>query len=486
MLADQLTEGRARGRGDRAAPDAVRALLGSRGASSRRGRRSIACRRSIRPVKPREGSASTSRSNDLIFLDLDERRSRSNAIIAKRATPGLDIIHTGEYHEAARRRARRRRAGRTRVRPSLEPPAPEPELLDTPAPSRRGPRHADHRAGGARWRHARGRVRARGSTRRACRSARLGSRPRRSTPTTRSSRARLPSRWIRHIDRRLRAELRRRADVARHSDVGRRAAGRRALARRCSTSDAAERARRDARPYAGRPAAHRPRTSSTAPPADRRRRGELPRRRRSMERRGRSIGGDLPLIMPDGRRRGRRRASRADDIPLMDLDAPRRPARRWRASPARADRSSPTIDVPRARATPRCRAGQRASVDPDASSSAVDESAVRRRRRAPARGAGGLAHDRGRASVELLRALVDAEPDDHVLRRQLGEACSSRAIASGGLRGARDGDDRLRARATTATPPRRSPTRSCGSTRSPSVTTRSASSTPSARTSADG
>src|SRR5688500_8018171 len=80
-------------------------------------------------AKPRSSGSASSRSNDLIFLDLDERRTRSNSIIAKRATQGLDIIHTGEYHE---------------IPPTPEPemlappeliPAPEPELLDTPAPT---------------------------------------------------------------------------------------------------------------------------------------------------------------------------------------------------------------------------------------------------------------------------------------------------------------------------------------------------------------
>ena len=67
-------------------------------------------------VQPRNTGAMSSRSNDLVFLDLEDRRSRSNSIIAKRATQGLDIIHTGEYQE-------------------IPAPAPEPELLDTPAPT---------------------------------------------------------------------------------------------------------------------------------------------------------------------------------------------------------------------------------------------------------------------------------------------------------------------------------------------------------------
>jgi len=80
-------------------------------------------------VKPRTGTRS-SRNNDLIFLDLEERRTRSNSLIAKRATQGLDIIHTGEYQEIP-----------STPEPELvelpadEPPAPEPELIDTPAPT---------------------------------------------------------------------------------------------------------------------------------------------------------------------------------------------------------------------------------------------------------------------------------------------------------------------------------------------------------------
>jgi tetratricopeptide (TPR) repeat protein len=76
-------------------------------------------------VKPRTSGAMSSRSNDLIFLDLEERRSRSNSIIAKRATQGLDLIHTGEHHELPP----------TEELQAVEPPSPEPELLDTPAPT---------------------------------------------------------------------------------------------------------------------------------------------------------------------------------------------------------------------------------------------------------------------------------------------------------------------------------------------------------------
>ena len=73
-------------------------------------------------VQPRVGTSS--RSNDLIFLDLEERRTRSNQLIAKRATQGLDLIHTGEVQAIPA----------TPLPERIEPPAPEPELLDAPVP----------------------------------------------------------------------------------------------------------------------------------------------------------------------------------------------------------------------------------------------------------------------------------------------------------------------------------------------------------------
>jgi tetratricopeptide (TPR) repeat protein len=70
----------------------------------------------MKAIDPNTTPRATGRGNDLIFLDLDERRSRNNSIIAKRATQGLDSIHTGEYQE-------------------VEPPPPEPAVADTPAPT---------------------------------------------------------------------------------------------------------------------------------------------------------------------------------------------------------------------------------------------------------------------------------------------------------------------------------------------------------------
>jgi tetratricopeptide (TPR) repeat protein len=86
-------------------------------------------------VQPR--AVTSSRSNDLIFLDLEERRTRSNSLIAKRATQGLDLIHTGEYQEIPESEpARAVEPPRPVEQPAaIEPPAPEPELLDAPVPS---------------------------------------------------------------------------------------------------------------------------------------------------------------------------------------------------------------------------------------------------------------------------------------------------------------------------------------------------------------
>jgi tetratricopeptide (TPR) repeat protein len=71
-------------------------------------------------VQPRtSGSISTRGGGDLIFLDLDDKATGRNAQILKRATSGLDIIHTGEYQEV----------------PPAAPPAPAPSVAATPAPT---------------------------------------------------------------------------------------------------------------------------------------------------------------------------------------------------------------------------------------------------------------------------------------------------------------------------------------------------------------
>jgi tetratricopeptide (TPR) repeat protein len=80
-------------------------------------------------AQPRMSSGGPRGANDLVFLDLEEeRRSRSNSIIAKRATQGLDIIHTGEYQEVPATKAEAPSA-------PVAPPEPEPALQDIPAPT---------------------------------------------------------------------------------------------------------------------------------------------------------------------------------------------------------------------------------------------------------------------------------------------------------------------------------------------------------------
>jgi tetratricopeptide (TPR) repeat protein len=79
-------------------------------------------------VMPRtSGSMSTRGGGDLVFLDLDDGRASRNQQMLKRATHGLDIIHTGEYQEVP--------AAPPAPTPAAAapPPEPEPELLDTPA-----------------------------------------------------------------------------------------------------------------------------------------------------------------------------------------------------------------------------------------------------------------------------------------------------------------------------------------------------------------
>jgi tetratricopeptide (TPR) repeat protein len=83
-------------------------------------------------AQPRESDGAPRGAHDLVFLDLEEeRRSRSNAVIAKRATQGLHLIHTGEVQEIPPPKAEPKPEP---IMP-VAPPAPEPALQDTPAPT---------------------------------------------------------------------------------------------------------------------------------------------------------------------------------------------------------------------------------------------------------------------------------------------------------------------------------------------------------------
>ncbi|MEO8561390.1 MAG: tetratricopeptide repeat protein [bacterium] len=76
-------------------------------------------------VQPRiSGSISTRGGGDLIFLDLNDKATGRNAQILKRATHGLELIHTGEYSEIPPPSAPSANVAAS--------PAPTPELLNTP------------------------------------------------------------------------------------------------------------------------------------------------------------------------------------------------------------------------------------------------------------------------------------------------------------------------------------------------------------------
>jgi tetratricopeptide (TPR) repeat protein len=83
-------------------------------------------------AQPRVSDGPPRGANDLVFLDLEEeRRSRNNAVIAKRATQGLDIIHTGEFKEIP---AEPEPVAASVAEP-IAPPEPEPALQNIPAPT---------------------------------------------------------------------------------------------------------------------------------------------------------------------------------------------------------------------------------------------------------------------------------------------------------------------------------------------------------------
>ncbi|HEX7981773.1 MAG TPA: tetratricopeptide repeat protein [Gemmatimonadaceae bacterium] len=87
-------------------------------------------------AQPRESDGAPRGANDLVFLDLEEeRRSRNNAVIAKRAMQGLDLIHTGEVQEIAPPKAEPKPEPKPAPVVPVAPPVPEPALQDIPAPT---------------------------------------------------------------------------------------------------------------------------------------------------------------------------------------------------------------------------------------------------------------------------------------------------------------------------------------------------------------
>ena len=134
LLADQLSK-QARG------PEAIEQLQLLYERYARQGRdlearATIDRMKAIDPsVQPRTSGNSAARGSDLVFLDLDDGRSTRNSQLAKRATHGLDIIHTGEYQEVASPTPATASQQPAAIPELLESPVIEPavpDLLDTP------------------------------------------------------------------------------------------------------------------------------------------------------------------------------------------------------------------------------------------------------------------------------------------------------------------------------------------------------------------
>jgi tetratricopeptide (TPR) repeat protein len=366
-------------------------------------------------VKPRASGAASSRSNDLIFLDLDERRSRSNSIIAKRATSGLDIIHTGEFQEVPP-------AAEPDVEPlDLAPPVAEPELLDAPVPSpelldtpimepalldgvtRAG--EYDHEDVGA----LPGPLDGLDTTVFNARDA--------ASPLDSPG-------MIRDLE---------------PTDIGSSFAPPAARGTPMSTpaqEDAApdeelldlampEASAPPARPSLGdlplidadadeeRPRARAPEIPSDADADDEP-----------------SIGGDLQFLTPDAPASETAEASAPDDIPLMDLSLPT-PGEAMASITGTPAAASPTIDFLELDDSAMPERGNEDVVDP-AIEQPVDESqflATPTPTAAPRPATIEAEH-----TVEMLRALVEEQPEDHFKRQQLGEAMLASGHRDDGLR----------------------------------------------------
>jgi tetratricopeptide (TPR) repeat protein len=366
-------------------------------------------------AKPQPSGTMSSRSNDLIFLDLDERRTRSNSTIAKRATQGLDIIHTGEYHEVAP------------PEPVTFAPAPEPELLDTPAPTpdvletpaldpalldgvtrageylsedpaaQPGPLDgldasmlgADPSAFDNKTRILDLEPTDLGSS--------FAPPPSRGTPLSSPAQPTPMSVPAQPTPNAVPAQPAARAEEELLDfDMPEPGASTLEEPRRPSLSDLPliADAREPAPPRASASASHR--AIEEEP----------------------SIGGDLPLIMPDAAEPEPARTPALDDIPLMDLKLPT-PGEAMASVTGSPPAAGPTIDFLELDDDAMPERGNANRVDP-AIEQPVDESqfvSIPTPAAAPR-----TATIQAERSVELLRALVNEEPSDHFKRRQLGEA----------------------------------------------------------------
>jgi tetratricopeptide (TPR) repeat protein len=380
-------------------------------------------------AKPRTGAAASSRSNDLIFLDLEERRTRSNSIIAKRATQGLDIIHTGEYHEIAPP------AVPETLPEPLVPPAPEPALLDTPAPTsdvldtpilepavldgvtRAGEYlHEDPAAGGPLD---------------GLDTSTLGA-----DPSAFDNKTRIIDLEPTDIGSSF-APPPRETPLSTPAQPAPQPVPEPPVAP-SSAEDSAARA--DAElidfemPEPGASTLEEPRgpsLSEVPPSADVAREGGSldsgPASHPAIDEE--PIGGDLPFLTPDDAEARTARPS-LDDLPLMDLTLPT-PGEAMESITGSPTSRGPTIDFLELQDAAMPERGNEHRVDP-AIEQPVDESQfVTIPTPAPAPRNATIEAER---SVELLRALVDEEPNDHFKRRQLGEALLESGQRDDGLR----------------------------------------------------
>ena len=132
------------------------------------------------------------------------------------------------------------------------------------------------------------------------------------------------------------------------------------------------------------------------------------------------LGGDLDFLMPDDINVGRGRPAPApvDDIPLMDFEAPAAPARAA-SEPLRVE-TEPVFDIPASPMDGVAVGAESLAEEPEP----APEPIVARR----------SSTIKAAQSVEVLQALVDADPEDHGLRRRLAEALLEAGDREGGLR----------------------------------------------------
>ena len=369
-------------------------------------------------VKPRASTASTSRSNDLIFLDLDERRSRSNAIIAKRATSGLDIIHPGHYEEVAPPAPEP-----PPVEPlAVEPPAPEPELLDTPAPSPEildtpiiEPALLDGVTRAGEFEHED-----------------VGAMPgpldglETTAFNARDAASPLDSPgMIRNIE---------------PTDIGSSFAPPASRGAPKSVPSQPASAPNDAlldftmpEPKAPRPRpslSELPLIAEDVVPEPPPREPTPAMSREPIEEDEPSIGGDLPLIMPEPLESERPARAALDDIPLMDLSLPA-PGEAMASITGTPEPAGPKIEFLELEDSAMPERGNEDTVDPSLEQP-VDESQFVV---TPTPAEAPRPHTiEAEHTVEMLRALVDEQPDDHYKRRQLAEAMLESGHRDDGLR----------------------------------------------------